>query len=78
MQVNRVSRIPRAVHFRDLAHPELPELRVGLDPDAAGVRALASEGGTVLVASSMSKNFGLVIRATPRAPWITRRRFPSR
>jgi aspartate aminotransferase len=31
----------------------------GLDEDAAGVRALAAEGGTVLVASSMSKNFAI-------------------
>lgn len=31
----------------------------GLDEDAAGVRGLAAEGGTVLVASSMSKNFAV-------------------
>jgi len=31
----------------------------GLDEDAAGVRALAAGGGTVLVASSMSKNFAV-------------------
>jgi aspartate aminotransferase len=31
----------------------------GLDEDAAGVRAMAAEGCTVLVASSMSKNFAV-------------------
>lgn len=57
-----------AIPFFDFAYQGLGD---GLEPDAQGLRAFATEGCELLVASSFSKNFGLYCERTGALTLVT-------